>query len=47
MTIIVDTSLWIALLKDTSGRVSQVIEAEAGCFAHWNLLAGDQLERKD
>ena len=24
-----------------------VIEAQAGCFAHWNLLAGDQLERKD
>lgn len=26
---------------------STVIEAEAGSFARWNLLAGDQLERQD
>lgn len=24
-----------------------VLEAEAGAFAHWELVVGDQLERKD
>ncbi len=28
-------------------RARAVLEAEAGCFAHWNLQVGDQLERKD
>ena len=28
-------------------RARSVIEAEAGAFARWSLLVGDQLERKD
>lgn len=28
-------------------RARSVLEAEAGCFAHWELKVGDQLERKD
>lgn len=28
-------------------RAHSVLEAEAGCFAHWELKVGDQLERKD
>ncbi|MGK2947801.1 MAG: DUF192 domain-containing protein [Acidimicrobiales bacterium] len=28
-------------------RAHSVLEAEAGCFAHWGLAVGDQLERRD
>jgi uncharacterized membrane protein (UPF0127 family) len=28
-------------------KARSVIEAEAGAFAHWGLVVGDQLERKD
>ena len=28
-------------------RATAVLEAEAGAFAHWGLVVGDQLERED
>ena len=30
MTIVVDTSIWIALLKDASGSAAAIVQAEAG-----------------